>query len=382
MAALNETLSEGAERIIAALQESDEPLFMTAWGGTNTLAQALHHMDKTMSPAEAKELRSRIRLYAISDQDSTGAWIRYNYPDVFYIISIHAFNDYDAATWTGMNIADCKCVANETVLNPWLDEHIRLGPLGSVYPQIEFGMEGDTPSFLWLVQNGLVYRDRIDWGTWGGRYNLPQAPSDFAQETTAKHFVNTIETVLGADNDTWATHQASIWRWRAAYQDDFAARMHWTLTPNFTDAGHPPVVNVNGHEGPDPLFVDVVANKTYTFSANLTYDPDHPDDNGELSFLWVLYPDPTKFLSEYLDIHMKPVDGTNGILSTVNDAGFADAVLGTEIQITPPAPWTNPSTGMPTDFHLLLQVTNSAGDYPIRRYMRVICQYKDGVQSR
>ncbi|KAK6066213.1 hypothetical protein SCUP234_12197 [Seiridium cupressi] len=24
-------------------------------------------------------------------------------------------------------------------------------------------MEGDTPSFLWLVQNGIFYRDRTDW---------------------------------------------------------------------------------------------------------------------------------------------------------------------------------------------------------------------------
>ncbi|KAJ8115069.1 hypothetical protein ONZ43_g4751 [Nemania bipapillata] len=168
LAALHEAISDGAQRIISSLQESTEPLFIAAWGGTNTLAQALYYMDNTMTSAEASELRSRIRLYTISDQDNSGAWIRARYPDIFYVVSIHAFNEYPAATWPGINVADCPCVANETVLNPWLDHNIRLGPLGSVYPQIEFGMEGDTPSFLWLIQNGLVYRDRIDWGTWGG----------------------------------------------------------------------------------------------------------------------------------------------------------------------------------------------------------------------
>ncbi|KAK2595725.1 hypothetical protein N8I77_013750 [Diaporthe amygdali] len=284
LAALNETISEGAQRIISSLQESEEPLFISAWGGTNTLAQSLYHMDNTMSVAEAKELRSRIRLYAISDQDDTGAWMRARCPDMFYIVSVHAWNEYPAATWPGINVADCACVANETVLNPWLDANIRLGPLGSEYPQIEFGMEGDTPSFLWLVQNGLIYRDRIDWGTWGSRYNLPQAPSLFAEQSTAKHFVNTIDSAIGADGNTWATNQASIWRWRSAYQDDFAARMQWTLTQNFTQASHQPVLNVMGHQGPDPLFLNVTANQTYTFSANLTYDPDHPADNSRLGF--------------------------------------------------------------------------------------------------
>ncbi|KAI0969245.1 hypothetical protein F4678DRAFT_439841 [Xylaria arbuscula] len=375
LASLNEAISDGAQRIISSLQESTEPLFITAWGGTNTLAQALYHMDNTMTSAEAWELRSRIRLYTISDQDNSGAWIRARYPDIFYVVSIHAFNEYPAATWPGINVADCPCVANETVLNPWLDRNIRLGPLGSVYPQIEFGMEGDTPSFLWLVQNGLVYRDRIDWGTWGGRYGLAQAPDDDAGFSIAKHFVNAADSVTGADGKVWETSQASIWRWRSAYQDDFAARMQWTLTPDFTKVGHPPVLNVNGHQGPDPLFVKVETNQTYTFSANLTYDPDHPTDNSKLTFLWGIYPDSTRFISDYIDIKLKALRPATGNVSVMNDAGFTQAVLGSDIQITAPAPWLNPYTGQNTDFHLVLQVTNSAGPFPIRRYLRVVCEY-------
>ncbi|ETS86226.1 hypothetical protein PFICI_00054 [Pestalotiopsis fici W106-1] len=375
-AALDEPVSEGALRLIASLQASEDPLFVTAWGGTNTLAQALQYMDETLSESEASALRSRIRLYTISDQDDTGAWIRARYPEIFYIVSVHAWNDYGAATWTGINLATCACVDNETVLNPWLDTNVRLGPLGAVYPQIEYGMEGDTPSFLWLVQNGLVYRDRIDWGTWGGRYNLPQAPVDVAKGRAhiSNQYVNGLDTVIGADGQSYSTAQATIWRWRSAYQDDLAARMQWTLTPNFTDAGHPPVINVNGHQGPDPLFLTVAPNQTYLLDAGLTVDPD-AGGNGNLTFEWVLYPEPTKFLTSYVEVPIAAVNGTGEVLAT-NDAGFANATLGTAIQFTAPVEWTNPNTGVSMGFHILLQVTNSAGKYPITRYLRIVCEYE------
>ena len=58
-----------------------------------------------------------------------------------------------------------------TVTNEWLDANIRSkGPLGKMYPQFMFIMEGDTPSFLGLIDNGLNAYRRPDWGGWGGRY--------------------------------------------------------------------------------------------------------------------------------------------------------------------------------------------------------------------
>ena len=42
------------------------------------------------------------------------------------------------------------------VTNEWLDKNIRSeGPLGKLYPRFMFIMEGDTPSFLGLLDNGL-----------------------------------------------------------------------------------------------------------------------------------------------------------------------------------------------------------------------------------
>lgn len=43
-----------------------------------------------------------------------------------------------------------------------------------MYPDVAYGMEGDTPSWLALIPNGLNAPERPDWGGWGGRYELYQ----------------------------------------------------------------------------------------------------------------------------------------------------------------------------------------------------------------
>ncbi|KAI0886339.1 DUF1593-domain-containing protein [Annulohypoxylon maeteangense] len=379
--ALDQPVSEGAKHIISALQESEEPLYVGGWGGTNTLAQTLLHMDKTLSPSEAATLRSRIRLYTISDQDDTGSWIRARYPDVFYIVSIHSFNDYQVATWPGINLVTSPGVNSTVVLNPWLDAHIRLGPLGAMYPQVIYGMEGDTPSYLWLVQNGLGYRDRIDWGTWGGRYSRPEPLVDWEDGVYTNHFVDARDTgVIGIDGNSYSTNQATIWRWRSAYQDDFAARIRWTLTSNFSEVGHPPVLNINGQEGPDPVFIKTKGNETYTFDAGLTYDPDYPSDNSHLEFQWFLYPEATFFSTSALTSNvtieaLSPPKGSDSIL-VANDAGFSNVTLGSKVLITVPESTYNANTGLSNNFHVLLEVINKAGLYPIRRYQRLVFEYE------
>jgi len=93
--------SPGSDRIIQVLQEKDDrPVWVTAWGGTNTLAQALYKIKHTMSEAEAARLIAKLRVHTISDQDDTGTWIRTNFPDLFYIVSP---GDYGASTWIAIN---------------------------------------------------------------------------------------------------------------------------------------------------------------------------------------------------------------------------------------------------------------------------------------
>jgi hypothetical protein len=41
-----------------------------------------------------------------------------------------------------------------------------------MYPDVAYGMEGDTPAWLSLVPNGLNEPEHPDWGGWGGRYRF------------------------------------------------------------------------------------------------------------------------------------------------------------------------------------------------------------------
>jgi hypothetical protein len=65
--------SSGAEAIIRAADRIDpRPLWITIWGGANTLAQALQHVRATRSGAEVDRFVAKLRVSSISDQDDAG----------------------------------------------------------------------------------------------------------------------------------------------------------------------------------------------------------------------------------------------------------------------------------------------------------------------
>ena len=69
--------SAGSKRILDAAGRADgRPLWVTVWGGANTLAQALFDARKERAPADVDRLVDKLRVYAISDQDDAGHWLR------------------------------------------------------------------------------------------------------------------------------------------------------------------------------------------------------------------------------------------------------------------------------------------------------------------
>ena len=288
--------SEGARAIVRAMERDDSrPLWICIWGGANTLAQALMELRASKPPEEVARLVGKLRVYSISDQDDAGAWMRREFPGLFYIVmpSSQDGSDYYFATWTGISgdafYRNAAGADASTVTNAWLDQNIRAkGPLGKLYPQFLIIMEGDTPSYLGLLDNGLNAYRRPDWGGWGGRYVYRQPPGETHPIWTqgGDEFWRTTsqDTVIGVDGKEHISDQATIWRWRAAYQNDFAARMTWTVA-DFAHASHRPLAVVNGQSGSAPLVIDISTGQSITLDASLSGDP----DKRGLTYHWFHY---------------------------------------------------------------------------------------------
>nr|WP_245532539.1 DUF1593 domain-containing protein [Asticcacaulis excentricus] len=347
--------SAGSEWIIRALEKEDKrPLWVAVWGGANTLAQALYKIKATHTPEEVKRLISRLRVYTISDQDDTGIWIRKTFPDLFYIVSP---GGYGNATWGGINTVE-PGFDNSEISNAWIAENIQQGhgPLGAAYPDVGYGVEGDTPTFLSLISNGLNAPERPDWGGWGGRYTLytPEFsaidPTGFtggvpveteprpiwtnATDSVAPYSANDYGRNVKASEKLARGFRTTIWRWRKDFQIDFAARMDWT-TKSYSEANHPPVPAL-GHS--DRLTVK--SGTGFSLSAAGTTDP----DGDSLSYLWMNYPEA-------------------GTLKHPIPIGSAENLYRVNINA--------PVVNSPETAHFILKVTDK-GTPALTRYKRVV----------
>lgn len=341
--------SEGSELLIKVADKEDtRPLWVSVWGGPNVLAQALWKVRQTRTPSQLIEFVSKIRVYTISDQDNSASWIRKEFPDLFYVVS--PGGNYRNATWSGISGEPWYHFASgadtSLVRNPWLRENIikNHGPLGAEYPEVEYAMEGDTPSFLGLIDNGLNFPVRPDFGGWGGRYELytprflPYKHSDIIEPETRPIWTDAVDEVRGKDGRLYIDNHATIWRWRDAFQNDFAARMDWCLAP-YKKANHPPVVNLEG-----ATEITVKVGEWMTLDATKSTDP----DKNKLSFNWIHYPEPGTFWD------WRPI-----VMEGANTSKL-------KFQVHPDVKLTKPQST-----HFILEVTDG-GTPALTRYQRVI----------
>lgn len=350
--------SEGSNWIIKELEEKDDrPLWISIWGGANTLAQALYKIKNTRPEKELKRLTAKLRVYTISDQDDSGIWIRNNFPDLFYIVS--PGDHYGSATWTGINTY-IKGIDNTTISNSWIAENIQQnhGPLGAAYPDVAWGVEGDTPAFLPLIKNGLNESEHPEWGGWGGRYELYLPDFSKTKEggsivtiapETRDIWTNAVDSyspylpreygrTVKRDTISFNDSKVTLWRWRDDFQNDFAARMDWCLK-SYQESNHPPVP-VLSH----PEEITVKSGEGFSLDAYNTTDPD--GDN--FSFLWFNYPEA----------------GTYKKLIKVNGAENVHIAY-----------FTAPEVDKEETAHFILKVTDK-GVPQLSRYKRVIVTIK------
>lgn len=252
----------GSEWIRHRLElDTSEPLAIAVWGGTADLAQALWRMRQEGPRHRLEAALRRGRVFAIGDQDSTGPWIRAEFPELFYLLCRKTFRGW--YRWGDRSLATPE----------WIDRHVRAGhgALGAAYPQYHGGdifwdtmgpvhgmKEGDTLSFLHFFPNGLNCPDRPDWDGWAGRYK--------------------------GGGDCWEDLDGSCeelaplaGQWRADAQAELAMRMDWCVE-DYDTCAHPPVVRVHA-----PVTMEVEGGSILTIEARESTSP----DGTPLDFEWL-----------------------------------------------------------------------------------------------
>lgn len=278
------SLGEGHDtdgsRWIAAVVDRDDPrpVNVAIWGGSTELAQALWRARNDRTPAEFKKFLGKLRVYSIGHQDDTGPWINENFPDLFFVLAkATPRKDMRTGAYRGMYLGGDESLTSRA----WVDGHLRVGrgPLGALYPTRTWTApnphstlkEGDTPSWFYFLPTGLGDPAHPEWGGWGGRFRKEKA--GLYRDAT-----DTVGDVTDA--------RATVWRWRPAFQVDFAARAEWCVKPA-KGANHPPVPVLNGDRTLGAVELAVRPGGVVKLSAAGSADP----DGDRLAYRWFVYPE-------------------------------------------------------------------------------------------
>lgn len=259
--------SEGSEWIIATIDRKDpRPVWITAWSGLNTLAQALWKVSRTRTPEQVDAFVRKIRVYDVLGQDDAGAWITKTFPELVYIRNKSVYGWPPSDKWTKANIQS-------------------VGPLGALYPDREWATEGDTPSFLYCLNNGLNVPEHPEYGGWGGRFSTKRAAGIRGMDWVKRSGLDETQYDPYYMIPSAAEGGQSIIRWKDEINNDFAARMQWTICPDYEKANHHPVAAIGRNRSKEIIEMEVKAGKTISLSAKRSYDP----DKDRLKFSWEYY---------------------------------------------------------------------------------------------
>lgn len=287
--------TEGSRHIVSVVDKQDaRPVWITVWGAPTDLAQALWDVSHSRSKAELDAFISRMRVYDIAGQDDCGGWICHNFPEMFWLRSVDMFQAISVriarpfpAHVTGPNL--------ETFTTEWVAENVRNhGPLGALYPERKWKYEGDTPAYLHLLPIGLNDPERFTHGSWGGRFNLVKTrnPTTFNKRNTeAEKKYHDFEMYTGAKDawpykgKTYNSHYAGLFRWREAFQNDFAARMDWSMADSYEGVNHNPVAAFDNDTSRQYVFLRAKTGTSVQLSAAGSSDP----DGDEISYRWFHY---------------------------------------------------------------------------------------------
>lgn len=313
--------SPGSDLLIRLADEADSrPIYVAAWGGANTLAQAIWKVKQSRSDEEIKKFINKFRIYTITDQDmdynnrmnrtySSHMWLRKDFSADLQFI-------WDEGTWQE------QCELGKRAWQLHKNNIQGHGSLGSEYPTYKWGVEGDTPSFLYLMPNGLNDPEDPTQTGWAGYHERGICPDSL---TTA-----------------WNSWQEPVRSISIAYKqrfypdelNDFIARIEWAEKGS---GNKNPIVIVNNQPGLASIHINAHVNDVIKLDASNSYDP----DNENLSFTWWQQPE------------------------------IGDQLLSIDGSQQPKASVAIPSSANGKDFHIICEVHDD-GPYQLVAYRRVI----------
>ncbi len=329
--------TEGSEHIKnLILDDVPGPLYITAWGGMNTVGRALKDIYEEYGQTDQWEsirqkIYDKVRIYMWYGQDGKdsegkdpvfdGVCAKY-YPELTYV-DVHNCNamgwGWENATtnngkeknknhqipevytgdWMLKNLENPKFgplmdwyvtygdgthVVDETYMFQFgeVDEHMTSGIFcGTGRDRYDFLGEGDTPTYLSFFDMGLDSLENYGYGSVAGRFVKDE---EKAAQGITNYYIPENDTVTMSD---WAdvgkkTEPASYdsgARWVTDIMNAFAARVDWGITSDYDDANHRPDVTIKGG---NTITAEAGERVTVTASAN---DPDGDD----VSFRWFNY---------------------------------------------------------------------------------------------
>ncbi len=324
--------SPGSELIIEAVDKEDpRPVWVTGWGGINNVAQAIWKVQNERTSEELAEFISKLRVFDILGQDDGGAWLTKNFPDLFYIRATGVYGWAPSDAWIDINIHN----------------H---GVLGAEYPDRKYATEGDTPSFMHVYLNGLNDPEKIDQGGWGGRFSYSKVANlrgmskvnEISDESKYDPYYMYTNTSEGS---------AAISRWQSGYDNDFEARMDWSIKSEYSEANHHPIAIVNGDSTKQVLEISASPGSTVYLNAFGSFDP----DGDSLSYKWSWYKEASSYFGRSVSIENSNTDAPT-------------------IQV--------PTDAVDKDIHIILEL-NDSGSPSLYAYRRVLIKVNaNNSQSR
>ena len=291
-------VTPGSRRIVDALLDDADsrPVWVQAWGGTNTIARALKTIEET-HPEKMAAVAAKLRLYLIWEQDATYQtyirphWGKYGIQTIIsdqFIALFYHWKKYLPAE------------PQSYLVGSWMKQNILEGhgPLCALYQahakgdkgfdEGDFRSEGDSPAFLHTITTGLRSLESPGWGGWGGRFVrvrdttwLDPVAEPGYRYPEGRWYTNSAWGRLRLKQEipqdaALTAYLEPQWRWIAAIQNDFAARADWCVKP-YAEANHPPQVRLAG-----PVDVRARRGETLTLDAGVSTDP----DGHSLAFRW------------------------------------------------------------------------------------------------